>query len=197
MDFYAFVVRLVVSFLIGSIPFAVVAMWGTGTDITKVGSRNPGFNNVLRVATRRRAAMVLVGDVSKGFVALWLLSGPNDPFAVEWSLGLAAVIGHCWSPLLGFKGGKGVATTVGILLYLEWMITAVCLILYPLGRIVGRRMLRGQEGAISSLITMSAITLAVLGLKGLGPGLFALITLGIVVVRHTPNLREVWARARK
>ena len=67
--------KLILSFLIGSIPFAKVAMLGTGIDITKVGSKNPGFNNVLRVSSKWRAAIALVGDISKGFIALWLLSG--------------------------------------------------------------------------------------------------------------------------
>ena len=109
--------RILACFLIGAIPFAKVAMLGTGIDITKVGSRNPGFNNVLRVSTKPRAAIALIGDISKGFLAVWFLSG-GVPNSIAWWMGVAAVVGHCWSPFLGWNGGKGVATTVGVLLAL-------------------------------------------------------------------------------
>src|SRR3954466_12539260 len=94
-------IRILVCFAIGAIPFAKVAMLGTGIDITQVGSKNPGFNNVLRVSTKWRAAIALVGDISKGYVALWLL-GRGQTSAIElWAIGIAAVVGHCWSPFLG------------------------------------------------------------------------------------------------
>lgn len=186
-----FILKWITSFLMGAIPFAVVSMWGTGIDITKVGSRNPGFNNVLRVSSKWRAAITLVGDVSKGWIALLLLSSPSDPIWGLWSMGLAAVIGHCWNPFLGFKGGKGVATMAGILLFLEFQITLGCLLLYPLLRLVGRRLGWPQEGAISSLITMLVISALILGLRGLQPGLFALVALAMVILRHASNLREI------
>ena len=69
--------RILLSLLTGAVPFAVVAMWGTGIDITKAGSGNPGFNNVLREGFKGRAVFTLAGDVSKGFVALALLSDPR------------------------------------------------------------------------------------------------------------------------
>lgn len=185
------ILRILISFLIGSIPFAKVAMLGTGVDITRVGSKNPGFNNVLRVSTKWRAAIALIGDISKGYVAL-LLFAPGQPAMIHWIMAIAAVMGHCWSPFLGFNGGKGVATTVGVLLFLEPRITIPCLPLYLLLRIFGRRIHWRQEAAISSLITMSVIATVVFGLKGIDPGLFAYIMLAIVIARHTPNLREIY-----
>ena len=74
--------RFIVSFFIGAIPFAKVAMIGTGIDITKVGSKNPGFNNVLRVSSKWRAAIALIGDIAKGFIALFVLGG-------SWLIGIA------------------------------------------------------------------------------------------------------------
>jgi len=174
--------KLVLSFLIGSIPFAKVAMLGTGIDITKVGSKNPGFNNVLRVSSKWRAAIALVGDISKGFIALWLLSG-------GWLVGIASVIGHCWSPFLKFNGGKGVATTVGVLLFLEPRITLICLPLYPVLRVVGRKARWKQEGAIASLSTMLLISILV--------GNYAYVLLAIVFIRHIPNLRDLMASKRE
>ncbi len=185
--------RLLASFLVGSIPFAVVAMWGTGIDVRKAGSGNPGFNNVLRVGTKWRAVIALIGDVGKGTVALALLSQPADRPAVWWGLGLAAVLGHCFSPFLGFNGGKGVATTVGVLVFLDWRITVVALPLYPILRKLGRRRGWSQEGAVASLITMTVITLAVLVIRGPEAGGFAVLMLGIVALRHRANLKAVFA----
>ena len=192
MDYWM-ALKIAVSFAIGAVPFAVIAMWGTGIDITRAGSRNPGFNNVLRVSSRSRAAVSLVGDLTKGAVAIALLSSSQDPVWFQWSLGLAAVAGHCWTPFLGFKGGKGVATMAGALLYLEFPITALGLILYPTLRMFGRRMGWSQEGAISSMTTMTVITLAVFALRGPVTGLFAFGNLLIVVVRHASNIRDLWA----
>lgn len=191
MDSWVFL-KVPASFFIGAIPFAVIAMWGTGIDITRVGSRNPGFNNVLRVSSRWRAAISLVGDLTKGAVAIWLLSRANDPVPLQWALGLAAVAGHCWTPFLRFKGGKGVATMAGALLYLEFAITGISLVLYPTLRMFGRRMGWVQEGAISSITTMTVIALLVFALRGPQLGLFALGYLLIVLVRHAPNIRELW-----
>src|SRR5229473_2104419 len=158
------VLKIFASFLIGAIPFAKVAMLGTGIDITQAGSRNPGFNNVLRVTKNwRRAGIALVGDISKGYTALLLL-GHGEISTTLWLIGNAAVVGHCWSPFLKFNGGKGVATTVGVLLFLEPWITLVCLPLYLILRFLGRRVHWRQEGAIASLSTMFVISAVVLGL---------------------------------
>src|SRR5260370_14055053 len=123
--------NILASFFLGAIPFAKVAMFGTGIDITKAGSGNPGFNNVLRVTNHnwRRASIALIGDISKGYVALLLLSRGEVSAMALWFIGIAAVVGHCWSPFLKFNGGKGVATTHGVQLFLESWISLVCLAL--------------------------------------------------------------------
>src|SRR6266852_2673563 len=108
-------VGLLVCFLIGSIPFAVVAMLGTGIDIRRVGSGNPGFNNVLRVS-KPRAVLALIGDMGKGFLAIWLFHKAGEPVALGWLYGFAAILGHCYSPFLKFNGGKGIATSGGVML---------------------------------------------------------------------------------
>ena len=183
--------KFLASFLIGSIPFAKVAMLGTGIDITKVGSKNPGFNNVLRVSAKWRAAIALIGDISKGYVALWLLGRGETSAMALWIIGIAPVVGHCWSPFLAFNGGKGVATTVGVLLFLEPRIALPCLPLYVLLRLAGRKMGWSQEGAIASLSTMFVIATIVAGLRGVEPGVYAYIMLAIILIRHTSNLREI------
>jgi len=185
------VLKFLAAFLIGAIPFAKIAMLGSGIDITRVGSKNPGFRNVSRVASRWRAAICLIGDVGKGLFAVWLLGRGETSALTLWGIGIIAVMGHCWSPFLGFNGGKGVATTFGVLLFLQPLITLICLPLYPILRIVGGKLKLKQEGAIASLSTATAISALVLALRGLEPGILAAIMLLIVLIRHTPNLREL------
>jgi glycerol-3-phosphate acyltransferase PlsY len=180
------ILKILACFLIGAIPFAKVAMWGTGIDITKVGSKNPGFNNVLRVSTKPRAAIALVGDICKGLIAVLVFSR-GVPSDVAWIMGIAAVMGHCWSPFCGWNGGKGVATTVGVLLVLSPMITLICLPIYVIGRWFGRRMGWKQEGAISSLTTMLVIATLVFTIP-------AYIMFVIVLIRHIPNLKEIFRK---
>lgn len=187
------VVKFVAAFLIGAIPFAKVAMLGTGIDITKVGSKNPGFRNVSRYASWWRAAICLIGDLGKGSLAVVLLARDENSLLAAWGVGIAAVMGHCWSPFLGFNGGKGVATTFGVLLFLQPWITLICLPLYPILRFIGSKLKLRQEGAIASLSTAAAISVLVLARTGPEPGLFAAIMLLIVLIRHTPNLRELCA----
>jgi glycerol-3-phosphate acyltransferase PlsY len=186
--------KLAASALIGAVPFAVISLWGTGIDITKVGSRNPGFNNVLRVSTRWRAGCALVGDLSKGALAVAILSTNTDPDWFRWSLGLAAVAGHCWTPFLAFRGGKGVATMAGALLFLQFQLTAICLVLYPTLRFVGRRKGWAQEGALASMTTMATIALATLFVRGSEPAIFAFLALAVVLIRHSSNIRQLFVR---
>jgi glycerol-3-phosphate acyltransferase PlsY len=197
------VLKIVAGFVIGSIPFAKIAMLGTGIDITKAGSKNPGFNNVLRVTENLgraenwgRAGIALIGDIAKGYVALLLFGRGEVSTMTLWLIGIAAVVGHCWSPFLKFNGGKGVATTVGVLLFLEPWITLVCLPLYLVLRFFGRKVHWQQEGAIASLSTMFVISAVVFSLIGTQPGIFAYLMFTIVLVRHTPNLREIMASKR-
>jgi len=169
--------RVLAAFLIGSIPFAKIAMLGTGIDITKVGSRNPGFNNVLRVSSKWRAAIALIGDIAKGSLAVWMLG-------THWLIVIAPVVGHCWSPWLRFNGGKGVATTVGVMMYMQPWLTLACLPLYPALRIIGRKVGWRQEGAIASMSTMLVLSVVV-------REAYACAMLAIVLIRHLPNLREI------
>jgi acyl phosphate:glycerol-3-phosphate acyltransferase len=199
MDGLLVAARILASFVVGAIPFAKVAMIGTGIDITKAGSKNPGFNNVLRVCREAgigsknlRGGLALIGDIGKGFLALSLFSRGLTSPALWWLTGIAAVVGHCWSPFLGWNGGKGVATTVGVLVFLEWPITLACLPLYPLLRFFGRRMGWKQEGAISSMTTMFVMSTLVFFLRGAESGVFAYIMFIIIVIRHAPNIREIF-----
>ncbi len=105
---------LITTFLIAAVPFGLVlTSMLTDLDIRTAGSGNIGATNVYRLAGRRLGVAALVCDILKGFVptllSLWLMDGP---FGVSLTI-LAAFLGHCYSPYLAFRGGKGVATGVG------------------------------------------------------------------------------------
>jgi acyl phosphate:glycerol-3-phosphate acyltransferase len=110
------------AFLCGSIPFGLLLTRAAGLgDIRAIGSGNIGATNVLRTGNRWLAAATLILDAGKGATAVQivlLLYGPIwTPLAA-----ICAVVGHCYTPWLGFKGGKGVATGLGALLALDWRI---------------------------------------------------------------------------
>src|SRR5678815_4291178 len=113
------VLPLVFSYLLGSIPFGLLLTRAAGgPDIRNVGSGNIGATNVLRTGRKGLAAATLLLDALKGVVAVLIADQVGQLAAVGAAAG--AVLGHMFPVWLGFKGGKGVATTLGILLALYW-----------------------------------------------------------------------------
>jgi glycerol-3-phosphate acyltransferase PlsY len=112
-------VPFVVGYLLGSIPFGLVLTSAAGLgDIRKQGSGNIGATNVLRTGNRTLAAATLVLDALKGFVAVLACGVIGPPCAAAAALG--AVVGHMFPVWLKFKGGKGMATAIGVMLALSW-----------------------------------------------------------------------------
>lgn len=111
----------VIAFLIGSIPFGyLIARFFYRTDIRKTGSGNIGAMNALRTIGKGGAVAVLLLDAAKGFIPAFLvLRFAHDP-VLATIVAIAAVLGHCFSPWLGWKGGKGVATSFGAIFALSW-----------------------------------------------------------------------------
>ncbi len=114
------VLLLACAYVLGSIPFGVLIAKSKGVDLRKIGSGNIGATNVKRALGPRLAYTVFLLDVAKGAlpatIARLMLHqkvGPFDPQTFAMIVGIAAVLGHCVSPFLGFRGGKGVSTTLG------------------------------------------------------------------------------------
>ncbi|CAN7418011.1 glycerol-3-phosphate 1-O-acyltransferase PlsY [Bosea sp. LjRoot237] len=117
---------LVLGYLLGSIPFGIIlTRLSGGPDLRTIGSGNIGATNVLRTGNKKLAALTLIGDMLKGtaavLVAGWLLGGKSAALAA----GLGAFLGHLFPVWLRFKGGKGVATFLGILIGLKWSIALI------------------------------------------------------------------------
>lgn len=118
-----FTASILSSYLIGSVPTSyIMAKLSRGVDIRREGSGNVGATNVLRVVGRVPALIVLILDIGKGVIAVTLLANLFSPFLGGWIdrdlfrvvMGLSVITGHVWTVFLKFKGGKGVATTVGV-----------------------------------------------------------------------------------
>lgn len=113
------VILALVAYLIGSVSFAVVVSRALSLpDPRSYGSRNPGATNVLRTGKKPAAALTLLGDSAKGWVAVVIAAHFAEPDAVQMTMALAAVavvVGHVFPVFFGFKGGKGVSTALGVL----------------------------------------------------------------------------------
>ncbi|MGZ2274974.1 glycerol-3-phosphate 1-O-acyltransferase PlsY [Neisseria meningitidis] len=124
-----------VSYLIGSLSFAVIVSKYYGMDDPRTyGSGNPGATNVLRSGKKKAAALTLLGDAAKGLVAVLLARVLQEPLGLSDSaiaaVALAALVGHMWPVFFGFKGGKGVATALGVLLALSPATALVCALIW-------------------------------------------------------------------
>lgn len=188
MEQQGLVIGLVVlGYLLGAVPFGVVISKAMGLpDPRTVGSKNVGFTNVLRVSGKSAGILTLIGDMGKGwamgFAGMYLLQD-------EWAIllvALAPFLGHLFSPFLGFKGGKGVATAlgsvlgvsplVGLLLLLAW-IGAVALWRYSSG---GALTAFGLFPIVAALIHPSIAFM-----------LFSLVVSGLIAIKHKGNIERL------
>lgn len=115
IDMIKYVLLLLVSFILGSIPFGIIIAKAKGVDLKKAGSGNIGATNVLRSLGKLPALLTLLGDVLKGTAAVAIGKYFGVGTVFEGIIGFAAILGHNFSIFLGFRGGKGVATSMGVL----------------------------------------------------------------------------------
>ncbi len=182
----AFVIALLGGYLIGSIPFGLLLTKAAGLgDIRKVGSGNIGATNVLRTGRKGLAAATLVLDGLKGAVAVLLARqflGDQDVV-----VGTAAVLGHLFPVWLGFRGGKGVATGLGVLLAVAWPVGLACCALW----LLAAKFLKMSSAA--ALTAFAAAPLFALVLSRADHALMALLIAILVFWRHEANIRRLMA----
>jgi glycerol-3-phosphate acyltransferase PlsY len=183
------ILPLILGYLLGSIPFGLILTRLAGTrDIRTIGSGNIGATNVLRTGRKGLALATLIGDALKGTAAVLLVYAYYGPeyryFGHEMALpaALGAFLGHLFPVWLKFKGGKGVATYIGILFGLAWPAgIAFCLIWLAVAALT-------RYSSLAALVASLATPL-VLWLLGYAPeaALFALLTV-LVFVKHRANV---------
>ena len=178
-------VTAALSYLLGSIPFGVVITRAMGLgDVRKIGSGNIGATNVLRTGNKGAAAATLILDAAKGGVAVLIARAMVGEDAAQVAA-LAAFLGHLFPVWLGFKGGKGVATVLGILLALAWPVGLLACATWLVTAAIWR---------ISSLAALAATGLAPGWLVFLDHGDMTVLAVGLgalVWVRHAANIRRL------
>jgi len=182
-------VYLILGYLIGSLPFAVIVSKAFGlADPRSFGSGNPGATNVLRTGNKAAAALTLLGDAAKGWLAMAVVSkvGAGET-AVVFS-GLAAFLGHLFPVFLRFKGGKGVATAIGVLIGLDGWLAAGAALTWLATAVITR---------YSSLAAIVAATVAptlALASHGIGATSVVVAVMCVLLIwRHKENIKRLIA----
>ena len=177
------------AYVLGGVPTGVLFGRFAGRDPRAGGSGNIGATNVTRTLGRAWGAATLVVDLLKGLapvLAAQALADADDTRALAAAAGLSAVIGHCYSPFLRLRGGKGVATAFGAMLGLAWPIASLAAVLWVAVVVIGR------VAALGSLAAMACfVAVAFLDDQPSAVQAFALLTAALVTVRHADNIRAL------
>lgn len=194
-----YIIMAIVAYLIGSINFSIlISKKKAGYDIRQKGSGNAGTTNILRNLGKKYAAITLVCDVLKGVVAIGIavLIGKivenSNVDLLKQIAGIAVVLGHTFPIFFGFKGGKGVATSLGIILLTNWRIGLICLV-FGIVLIALTRMVSMASIAAAILFP---ILILIIG-KEYGTGVengylvFSIILAIIVLFNHRTNIKRI------
>ncbi len=154
-----YIIAFAVSYIVGSIPFGFLVVYmKEGKDIREFGSGNIGATNVRRILGRKWSYFVLLLDVLKGFLPVFitglLLTGRPECYRAQVFAGVGTFCGHNWTIFLRFKGGKGVATGTGIFLCLAPLAVGICLTVFALLRFTTRTISAGSLAASAALPLM-------------------------------------------
>ena len=178
----------VVGYLLGAIPFGVVVSKALGLpDPRTVGSKNVGFTNVLRVSGRKAGVLTLLGDMGKGWVLGWAAMQLLTDESFIMVVAISPILGHLFSPFLGFKGGKGVATAVGAVLGLSPSIGLLVLLIW-LGTVAIWRY--SSAGALAAFSCLPVV--AIVNEQRQEFLIFSLIVSGLIWFKHKDNIIRLW-----
>ncbi|HVK85717.1 MAG TPA: glycerol-3-phosphate 1-O-acyltransferase PlsY [Kofleriaceae bacterium] len=179
---------VMLGFWAGAIPFGVLVARGLGVDIRAHGSGNIGATNVTRVMGTVPGAFVLVLDAAKGALPTWLAwHHATDPWIVI-ATAAAAILGHCFSPFLAFRGGKGVATALGVFLVLAPELVLWSIVVFAIALKLTRVPALGSLAAIATLASLCLLR---------GEPYTAALALGtfvLLVYTHRTNLAKLRQR---
>ena len=197
----AYIIIALIAYAIGSVNFSVIiSKKMAGFDVRTKGSGNAGSTNVLRTVGKKAAIITLVCDILKGVVAILaaLLIGlfakeASKAILVEVAA-LAVVLGHTFPVFFGFKGGKGVATSLGIILLVNWKIGLICLV-FALTLMALTRMV--SLGSISASVLFAVLTMFITDSYVAGIEhdfsfvVFGILLAAFVIFNHRSNLKRI------
>ncbi len=197
------IIMAIIAYCIGSINFSIIiSKKMAGFDIREKGSGNAGTTNMLRAVGKKAAAITLLCDVLKGVVAIVIsiiignmVQGTNKELLLQIA-GIAVVIGHTFPIFFGFKGGKGVATSLGILLMSNWQIGLICLVFAIVLMALTKMVSLGSCGAavlfpVLTLFINQNYTVLTEGKKGSTYLIYSVILAVIVLYNHRSNIKRL------
>ena len=197
------VVMAIIAYLIGSINFSVIlSKKMAGFDVREKGSGNAGSTNMLRSVGKKAAAITLICDILKGVVAILIaiilgniFKNSNKELLLQIA-GIAVVLGHTFPIFFGFKGGKGVATSLGILLMSNWQIGLICLVFGVVLIILTRMVSLGSCMAailfpVLTLFINEHYTVLTEGKSGNVYFIYSVIMAIIVLYNHRSNIKRI------
>ncbi len=193
------IITAIIAYLIGSINFSVIlSKKMAGFDVREKGSGNAGTTNMLRSVGKKAAVVTLLCDVLKGVVSIliaifigWAFKIENQSLLVQIA-GIAVVLGHTFPIFFGFKGGKGVATSLGILIMSNWQIGLICLV-FGILLIALTRMV--SLGSCTATVLFPVLTLFItdnyIVSQGSGYLIYSIILAVIVLFNHRSNIKRI------
>ena len=195
----AYIIVGIVAYLIGSISFSVIiSKKMAGFDVREKGSGNAGATNMLRSVGKKAAILTLLGDALKGVVAILFaiivgaIAKSADKSLLVQIAGILVVVGHTFPVFFGFKGGKGVATSLGVLLMSNWKIGLICLVFALVLMAVTRMVSLGSIGAavlfpVLVLFIHTNFTIS----EGSSYFIYSIILAAIVIFNHRANIQRI------
>ena len=187
----------IIAYCLGSISFSVlISKKMAGFDVREKGSKNAGSTNVLRTVGKRAAAITLICDILKGVVAVLIavllgniVEGTDKALLVQIA-GLLAVLGHTFPVFFKFKGGKGVATALGVLFVANWQIALICLVFALLLMVITKMV---SVGSLGAAVLFPVLTMFI-GQNYIVEGsylIFGILMALIVIYNHRANLKRL------
>lgn len=183
-------ILIVLAYLLGAVPFGLLFTKAfSGVDVRSVGSGNIGATNVMRAAGKKAAVLTLLADCLKGLVPVLIIRLWLQADALAVLAGIAAVLGHNFPLFLGFKGGKGVATSYGVMLAVTPWLGFVCLIVWLGAALIWR------YSSLSALISFLSYPFLVFTRypESRPLGALALFLAGMIYFRHRENIKRLLA----
>lgn len=175
-------------YLLGSIPFGYIAgKLFKKIDIRELGSGNIGATNVFRILGPSLASLVLISDIGKGIFSIYLVQYFNiDNLLILTIAGLAVICGHDWSLFLGFKGGKGIATTFGVIFALNPIISILAIVVWVVVMIITR------YASLSSILAVISIMIfTILFKQPYEYIIFSAIITVLSIFKHKENIKRL------
>ncbi len=195
-----YIIIAIIAYAIGSINFSVlISKKMAGFDVREKGSGNAGTTNMLRSVGKKAAAITLLCDVLKGVVAIGiaLIAGSIvknvDKAVLVQIAGILVVVGHTFPIFFEFKGGKGVATSLGVIMMINWKIGLICLVFALAIMAFSRMVSMGSVGAaiLFPVLTLFINTNFIVEASGMKYFIFSVILAAIVIFNHRANIKRI------